>query len=89
MRLSQKDFAPLIPVSDRMIRHWETGGENVVPRPAKQAALDTLLARAGTDTQERFALLITQRAAEQGTRKPNSSMYLSNITAQDEPVRCM
>ena len=64
MRLTQKDFALLIPVSDRMVRLWQTGGESVAPRPAKQAALDTLLARAGVEVQERFALLITAGAAQ-------------------------
>ncbi|GAB2882165.1 hypothetical protein GCM10027074_58140 [Streptomyces deserti] len=65
MRLDQKEFAGRIPVSDRMVRYWEAGGEGVEPRPAKQAALDTLLARAGAETQERFALLITARAAQE------------------------
>ncbi|MGV9318239.1 SUMF1/EgtB/PvdO family nonheme iron enzyme [Streptomyces sp. NPDC003660] len=65
MRLTQRDFAYRIPVSDRMVRYWEAGDENAVPRPAKQAALDTLLARAGAEVQQRFAFLITQRAAEQ------------------------
>ncbi|WP_251096668.1 SUMF1/EgtB/PvdO family nonheme iron enzyme [Streptomyces sp. Caat 7-52] len=47
-----------------MLVKWETGGENITPRPGNQAALDTMLATAGPAVQERFATLITERAAE-------------------------
>ncbi|MFF3356732.1 formylglycine-generating enzyme family protein [Streptomyces sp. NPDC002917] len=82
MRLTQKEFASKIPVSDRMVRLWETGGEGVAPRPPKQGSLDTLLARAGTEAQERFALLITAKAAQE--RDERTELLL---TQQDRYVR--
>ncbi|WP_395989192.1 hypothetical protein [Actinomadura sp. 9N407] len=48
-----------------MIVKWEKGGEKMVPRPANQQALDTVLAAASTEVQTRFAEMIglTTRAA--------------------------
>ncbi|GAB7032575.1 SUMF1/EgtB/PvdO family nonheme iron enzyme [Streptomyces sp. NPDC021749] len=63
MRMTVRGFAAGIGVSDRMVSKWERGGENITPRPGNQAALDTLLVRAGTQVQERFAQLLTARAA--------------------------
>ncbi len=64
LRKNGRDFAAEVGISHRMLVKWETGGENITPRPGNQAALDTMLATAGPAVQERFATLITERAAE-------------------------
>lgn len=56
-RMSLKDFAAHLGVSERMISKWEAGRENIRPRPVNQAALDTCLALSDTDTQARFSHL--------------------------------
>lgn len=53
-RMSIREFAAHLGVSERMISKWEAGGENIHPRPVNQAALDTSLARSDPDTQARF-----------------------------------
>ncbi|MCC3772991.1 hypothetical protein [Streptomyces sp. UNOC14_S4] len=58
-----RNFAAEIGVSDRMVSKWERGGANVTPRQGNQAALDTFLALAGHEVQERFAALLTKQAA--------------------------
>lgn len=57
-RMSIREFAEHLGVSDRMVSKWEAGGQSIKPRPMNQAALDTSLERAGDDAQARFALLI-------------------------------
>lgn len=56
-RMSIREFAAHLGVSERMISKWEAAGENINPRPVNQAALDTCLARCDPDTQARFAHL--------------------------------
>lgn len=56
-RMSLKDFAAHLGVSERMISKWEAGRDNIRPRPVNQAALDTCLARSDVDTQARFSHL--------------------------------
>lgn len=57
-RMSLRDFATHLGVSDRMVSKWEAGRARIHPRPVNQAALDTSLARADHDVQERFSLLL-------------------------------
>jgi formylglycine-generating enzyme required for sulfatase activity len=45
-----------------MLVKWEND-PTITPRSANQAALDTILATAGSAVQERFATLITEQAA--------------------------
>jgi transcriptional regulator with XRE-family HTH domain len=56
-RMSIREFAAHLGVSERMISKWEAGRENIRPRPVNQAALDTCLNRSDPDTQARFAFL--------------------------------
>jgi formylglycine-generating enzyme required for sulfatase activity len=63
MRRTGRDFAALVPVSQRQLTTWETRGPSLTLRPGNQEALDTLLARAGPAVQERFAAMLTERAA--------------------------
>ncbi|MFI1097333.1 multiprotein-bridging factor 1 family protein [Streptomyces sp. NPDC020917] len=55
MRMSIRDFAAHLGVSDRVISKWEAGGENYCPRPDSQAMLDTALGRATDEIRIRFA----------------------------------
>lgn len=56
-RMSIREFAAHLGISERMISKWEAGGANIRPRPVNQAALDTCLNRSDADTQARFAHL--------------------------------
>lgn len=56
-RMSLRDFAAHLGVSDRMISKWEAAGFRIQPRPVNQAALDTSLAQAGADVHARFVQL--------------------------------
>lgn len=55
-RMSIREFARHLGVSDRTISKWEGGGERVHPQPVNQAALDTSLSRSPMEVQARFAL---------------------------------
>lgn len=57
MRMSIRELAAYLGVSERMISKWEAGGKNIHPRPVNQAALDTCLTRSDPDTQARFSYL--------------------------------
>ncbi|MGH3468647.1 MAG: helix-turn-helix domain-containing protein, partial [Thermocrispum sp.] len=39
-RMSIREFAAHLGVSDRMVSKWEAAGEHFQPRPMNQAALD-------------------------------------------------
>ncbi|GAB3652137.1 hypothetical protein GCM10027589_09370 [Actinocorallia lasiicapitis] len=54
MRLSQREFAGRMGVSERMIQKWESGGEKMHPRPINQDNLDTTLAAADDGAKARF-----------------------------------
>jgi transcriptional regulator with XRE-family HTH domain len=54
-RMSQRDFAAHLGISERMVAKWEAGGEKINPRPVNQSALDSSLAAAPPDVHERFA----------------------------------
>lgn len=56
-RMSVREFAAHLGVSDRMVSKWEAGGEGIRPRPLNQAALDTSLARASAEIKDRFLLM--------------------------------
>jgi formylglycine-generating enzyme required for sulfatase activity len=53
-RMSVREFAAHLGVSDRMVSKWEAGGEGIRPRPLNQSALDTSLALADADVKTRF-----------------------------------
>lgn len=54
MRLSLREFAARLGVSDRMVSRWEAAGRRIQPRPFTQALLDTALRRADDETVARF-----------------------------------
>src|SRR5690606_39491908 len=59
MRMSIRDFAAHLGVSDRMVSKWEAAGEHISPRPVNQAALDTALRRSSPEVRERFAAFMS------------------------------
>ena len=59
-RLSIREFARHLGVSDRMVSKWEAAAERIHPRPINQEALDTFLARSSPEVHERFALLVAE-----------------------------
>ncbi|MBV9026905.1 MAG: SUMF1/EgtB/PvdO family nonheme iron enzyme [Streptomycetaceae bacterium] len=65
MRINGRDFAALVGISQRQLVTWESRGATIRLHPGNQAALDTVLARAGTTAQQRFATLLTEQAALQ------------------------
>jgi len=69
-RMSQRDFAAHLGISERMVAKWEAGGEKINPRPVNQSALDSSLAAASPDVQVRFTELLdlaSQARTEPGT----------------------
>jgi formylglycine-generating enzyme required for sulfatase activity len=63
MRKTGKAFADLVGVNQRQIPRWEGRGETLELSLTNQAALDTVLAQASREVQQRFAALLTERAA--------------------------
>ena len=60
-RMSVREFAAHLGVSDRMVSKWEAGGEAIRPRAMNQAALDTSLAMSNSDARGRFDRLAAGR----------------------------
>jgi len=56
-RMSLRQFAKHLGISDRMVSKWEAGGNDIHPRPVNQAALDTSLAQSSPEEQARFRLI--------------------------------
>lgn len=63
MRLTGKAFAELVGVNQRQVPRWEGRSETLELSLANQSALDTVLAQADRSVQQRFAALLTERAA--------------------------
>lgn len=55
LRMSLRDFAAYLGVSDRTVSNWEAGGAGYQPRAESQGILDTALGRAPDDAKTRFA----------------------------------
>lgn len=68
-RMSVRDFAAHLGVSDRMVSKWEAGGESIRPRPLNQSALDTSLALADAEAQARYAQIIKGCVGSAGQRQ--------------------
>lgn len=57
-RMSVREFAEHLGVSDRLVSKWEAAGERIQQRPVNQAALDTSLRLADPEARARFRHLI-------------------------------
>jgi formylglycine-generating enzyme required for sulfatase activity len=72
-RMSVREFAAHLGVSDRVVSKWEAGGPSIRPRPFNQAALDTSLARSSAEVKARFAAIAqTQEARAMPAGGPHS-----------------
>lgn len=56
-RMSLREFAAHLGVSERIVSKWEKGGADINPRPVNQAALDTCLAQSDPEVRARFSHL--------------------------------
>ncbi|GIG85481.1 DUF5919 domain-containing protein [Plantactinospora endophytica] len=81
LRMSIRNFAEHLGVSDRTVSKWEAGQSNVRPRPEMQAALDTALARAETDIQRRFDSITGTSAQVQQPDEQVPANCLAGVTA--------
>ncbi|GAB2934447.1 hypothetical protein GCM10027280_22820 [Micromonospora polyrhachis] len=59
LRMSMTAFAEHLGAAERTVAKWSSQGDTILPRADMQAALDTVLARATPDVQERFEALRT------------------------------
>ncbi|WP_229400257.1 helix-turn-helix transcriptional regulator [Micromonospora okii] len=63
LRMTIRDFAEHLGVSERTVSKWEAGREAVQPRPELQATLDTALRRASDEAVSRFTAATSESAA--------------------------
>ena len=63
-RMSVREFAAHLGVSDRMVSKWEAAGEALRPRAMNQSALDTSLAMASADARSRFDRVAAERVVQ-------------------------
>jgi formylglycine-generating enzyme required for sulfatase activity len=63
-RMSVREFANHLGLSDRAVSKWEAEEDPTRPRPHNQAALDTSLALADTDAQARFRQMVANQPSE-------------------------
>ena len=61
MRLSVRDFAAYLGMSERNVSKWEALGPSVVPRPDTQQILDTAFARLDEEARARFNAVLRPR----------------------------
>lgn len=54
LRMSQRNFAAHLGVSERTVAKWDSRGAEITPRSEFQRMLDTALAQAPAEAQERF-----------------------------------
>jgi transcriptional regulator with XRE-family HTH domain len=67
-RMTVREFAAYVGVSERMVGKWEAGGAGAVPRPFNQQALDICLQRCGPDERGRFAIRQRSSPGAEGQR---------------------
>jgi formylglycine-generating enzyme required for sulfatase activity len=82
-RMSVREFAAHLGVSDRMVSKWEAGGLAIRPRPINQAALDTSLARSAAEVKARFNLA----ASASGTRMAGQAASARSVAVATNLVR--
>lgn len=60
-RMSVREFADHLGVSQRIVSRWEAATDASRPRPVNQAALDMSLRRADDDVRSRFLHYVAER----------------------------
>jgi hypothetical protein len=76
-RMSVRQFAEHLGVSDRMVSKWEAAGSAIHPRPVNQQALDESLRRCSPFERNRFDGALTGMPDD--SRKPRSPIRWSLI----------
>jgi transcriptional regulator with XRE-family HTH domain len=78
-RMSVRDFATHLGVSQRVVTKWETSGVSVRPQPINQQALDTSLVMAGEDAITRFTQLLHSdaRSPRPGQRRTSKAYVVA------------
>lgn len=79
-RMSLRDFAGHLGVSERTVSKWEAAGEDIIPRPVNQQALDTSLAGSGADVHARF----TEMMGASPTTAPQETARMTAPSAPDD-----
>ena len=82
-RMSVREFADHLGVSDRIVSKWEAGGEQIIPRPVNQAALDTSLSKSTADVHARFV----EATAGFSSIVLDQDFELAKLTAHTQQVR--
>ena len=83
-RMSVREFAAHLGVTDRIVSKWEAGGARVRPRPVNQAALDESLRRCSAFERNRFdAALRGMPEDGQPYRSPIRWCLIVDLPAED------
>lgn len=86
-RMSIREFAVHLGVSDRMVSKWEAGGRSIRPRPINQQALDTSLRQADPDAREWFYAAVARHVSvdEQAAAADRRDLRPTSDAPQDVP----
>lgn len=90
LRMSLREFAAYLGVSDRAVSKWEAGGASLIPRKETQAILDTALERSSEEARARFAEAIGQRAFPTAVLEPiavDSHKFIPVFIGEDRARR--
>lgn len=85
-RMSVREFAAHLGISDRMVSKWEAGGTAIGPRPINQAALDTSLKQANGDAQSRFSQALNQYESPRFVAPMAAGPELPAISHVEHPI---
>jgi transcriptional regulator with XRE-family HTH domain len=66
LRMSVREFARYIGVTDRIVSKWTSPERSVVPRPVNQAALDTAFARTDAAVWRLYEALMSESTEQPG-----------------------
>lgn len=77
-RVSVRQFARELGVSDRAVSKWEAGGQNYTQRPDSQAILDTALRKVDDETRERFEMFLNDFQEVPEPSPPQAAQFSGN-----------
>ncbi len=69
LRMSTREFATHLGITERTISKWEAPGGELVPRPSSQAMLSTMLGNAPQDARTRFETALRTGASHRATAR--------------------
>lgn len=83
--MSQREYAAHLGVSERTIAKWDSRGVEIRPRGEYQRVLDTALAQAPVEAQERFRAL-GERRASVSARQSRIDAAAGQVTGAEETL---